>query len=189
MKRFLALFLTIVMLWVMVSCKPSQGTEPQATTPEVTTSEVTTPEETTPEEVTTPEETTPEETSPEGTTPAWQAGLTPDGKLKLTHVTITAGDSPAELTAVSELTAYLEKRSITVSEGGFPIDIYLDYSLDEDAYCVEAKFFGKYLGMDIRGGNGRGVLYGVYGFLEEYAGLRSYTPYLEVYPTEGDIII
>ena len=65
MKRFLALFLTIVMLWVMVSCKPSQGTEPQATTPEVTTPEVTTPEATTPEEITTPEVTAPEETTPE----------------------------------------------------------------------------------------------------------------------------
>ena len=123
----------------MVSCNSSQGTEPQATTPEVTTPEVTTPEATTPEEITTPEETTPEETSPEETTPAWQAGLTPDGKLKLTHVTITAGDSPAELTAVSELTAYLEKRSITVSEGGFPIDIIGNYGMQKGIYNDSTK--------------------------------------------------
>ena len=209
MKRFLALFLTLVMVVTMLaSCTPASllglplllpmaVLEEETTTPEETTTGViitepttpeTTPEETTPE-VTTPEETTPEETTPEETTPAWQAGLTPDGNLKLTHVSISAGDTPAEKTAVSELTAYLEKRSITVSEGGFPIEIYLDYSLPEDGYCVETEFDGKYLGMDIRGGNGRGVLYGVYGFLEKYAGLRAFTPYLEVYPEEGDIIV
>ena len=181
-SRFVLISLLLMLVVLFAACN-KQGDNNTDTTPQETTNSETTPD------VTTPEETTPEETEPEETTPLWQAGLTPDGKLKLTHVTITAGDSPAELTAVSELTAYLEKRSITVSEGGFPIDIYLDYSLDEDGYCVEAKFSGKYLGMDIRGGNGRGVLYGVYGFLEEYAGLRSYTPYLEVYPTEGDIII
>ena len=218
-KRFLALFLTIIMLLAtLASCTPASvlgipfllmlsdteettdnitievtTPEPEVTTPEVTTPEVTTPEVTTPEvttpEVTTPEVTTPEETTPEETTPEWMSHITPDGRLTLTHVTITAGDSPAELTAVSELTSYLEKRSITVGEGGFPIDIYIDYSLDEDAYCVEADFYGNYPGMDIRGGNGRGVLYGVYGFLEKYAGLRAFTPYLEVYPTEGDILI
>ena len=43
MKRFLALFLTIVMLLAMfVSCKPD--TDPKETTPEVTTPEVTTPD-------------------------------------------------------------------------------------------------------------------------------------------------
>ena len=78
MKRFLALFLTIVMLLAMVSCNLSQGTNPQETTPESTTPDVTTPDVTTPDvttpeattpEVTTPEETTPEETTPEVTTP------------------------------------------------------------------------------------------------------------------------
>ena len=136
---------------------------------------------------TTTEETTTAASSLEETTPAEDAA--PKPTMKLTHVTIRAGNSPAEQTAVSELTEYLEKRSVVVAEGGYPIDIYIDASLEEDAYCVEAVFEGKHVGMDIRGGNGRGVLYGVYGFLEEYAGLRSFTPYLEVYPTEGDIII
>ena len=68
MKRILALFLTIVMLFAIVSCNLSQGTEPQETTPQSTTPEVTTPEATTPES-TTPEGTTPEETTPEETTP------------------------------------------------------------------------------------------------------------------------
>lgn len=133
-----------------------------------------------------PEETT---TTPEITTPDQEEPVEPKVTMKLTHVTIDAGESPAELTALSELTAYLEKRSITVSEGGFPISIYLDATMEDDSYCVEAVIEGNRPGMDIRGGNGRGVLYGVYGFLEKYAGLRSFTPYLEVYPTEGDVII
>ena len=81
MKRFLALFLTIIMLLAIVSCTPNvepvettaESTTPEVTTPEVTTPEVTTPEVTTPEvttpEVTTPEVTTPEVTTPEVTTP------------------------------------------------------------------------------------------------------------------------
>ena len=67
MKRILALFLTIVMLFAIVSCNLNQGTQPQETTPQSTTPEVTTPEATTPES-TTPEGTTPEETTPEETT-------------------------------------------------------------------------------------------------------------------------
>ena len=141
----------------------------------------------TPQAETTPEKTTPTSTTPEVTTP--EEEVVPAPTMKLTHVTITAGDSPAEQTALSELTEYLEKRSIVVAEGGYPIDIYIDVTLEEDAYCVETVLEGKHAGMDIRGGNGRGVLYGVYGFLEQYAGLRSFTPYLEVYPTEGDIVI
>ena len=118
-------------------------------------------------------------------------GKTPEQTttMKLTHVTITAGDTPAEQTALSELTEYLTKRSITVSAGGYPIAISIDASLGDDSYCVEAVIEGDNRGMKIRGGNGRGVLYGVYGFLEEYAGLRAFTPTLEVFPTEGDVII
>ena len=53
MKRFLALFLTLIMLLAMfASCKPEtpKETTPEVTTPEVTTPEATTPEETTPDE-------------------------------------------------------------------------------------------------------------------------------------------
>ena len=132
----------------------------------------TTPAETTEQEVTTP----PEETVQKVT-------------MSLSHVTVTAGDSAAERTAVAELTEYLEKRSITVSEGGYPIVLCIDETVAEDGYRVEAVIEGDSPSMTIRGGNGRGVLYGVYGFLEEYAGLRSYTPTLEIYPTEGEIVI
>ena len=137
----------------------------------------------------TPEVTTPQSVTTEVTTPNEETPTVPKVTMKLTHVTVTAGDTPAEKTAVSELTDYLEKRSVTVSEGGFPIVLSVDTSLEEDAYRVEAVIEGNAPKMTIRGGNGRGVLYGVYGFLEKYAGLRSYTPTLEVYPTEGDILI
>ena len=196
MKTKIILVLLLLLSCLFISCNDSTSpdeTTPQETTLDITTPEETTPEETTPEETspeeTSPEETTPEETSPEETAPSMNLEFTPEGNLKLTHVSISAGDTPAEKTAVSELTAYLEKRSVTVDEWGFPIEIYLDYSLPEDGYCVETKFEGKHLGMDIRGGNGRGVLYGVYGFLEKYAGLRAFTPTLEIYPEEGDIIV
>ena len=148
------------------------------------------PAETTPEQTaptTPPQDTTPSENV---TTPGEDTPVIPPVKtMALTHVTVTSGETPAEKTAVAELTEYLEKRSITVSEGGFPITLSIDETLGEDAYRIDALTEGENAGMTIVGGNGRGVLYGVYGFLEKYAGLRSYTPTLEVYPTEGDITI
>ena len=124
-----------------------------------------------------------------------QQTATQEGTFVLKHVTILSGDAPgevtpAELTAASELTEYLQKRGITVATGGFPITLSIDTTtLGEDSYRITAITEGENAGMQIVGGNGRGILYGVYGFLEKYAGLRSYTPYLEVYPTEGDITI
>ena len=68
MKRFLALFLTIIMLLAMfASCNPTPA--PQETTPESTTPEETTPEETTPE-ATTPDDTVTEEPIPDFDNPA-----------------------------------------------------------------------------------------------------------------------
>lgn len=161
-KKYLAMLLTLVLIVSMIAaCEPGG----------------------------TPNQTTPEATTPDATTPEENEVIEPKATMKLTHVTITAGESPAEATAVAELTKYLKQRSITVAEGGFHIDIYIDVTLEEEAYCVEAVLEGNLAGMDIRGGSGRGVLYGIYGFLEKYAGLRSFTPTLEVYPTEGDIII
>ena len=42
--------------------------------------------------------------------------------------------------------------------------------------------------MCINGGNGRGVIYGVYNFLEKYAVVRYFTPELETLG-EGDIVV
>ena len=60
MKRFLALFLTIIMLLSIVSCNKNKDPQETSTTEEAT--QTTTPVETTPG-VTTPEETTPQDTS------------------------------------------------------------------------------------------------------------------------------
>ena len=86
MKRFLALFLTIIMLLAMfAACKPDNGTQntgttPEGTTPAVTTPEVTTPEQTTPEQ-TTPEQTTPEQTTSTGDIPNFDEPAAPTAKM------------------------------------------------------------------------------------------------------------
>ena len=170
-KRLLAIMLLLPCL--LTGCNLSGGDDTTSTEASTT--------------VTTPTDGT---TSADNTTPADNDYTVPDeNTMALTHVTITAGDTPAEGTAVAELTKYLEKRSITVGEGGFPIRLTINAELGDDAYRIDAVIDGDDVGMTIAGGNGRGVLYGVYGFLEKYAGLRSYTPTLEVYPTEGDIAI
>ena len=151
---------------------------PEETTPE----EVTTPEEiTTPEEVTTPEETTPEETTPEETTPE-------ETELKLTTVTVSTGEDMTEIYAGAEMLAYLQKKGVSYAKDGFPISIHIDPSLGMDSFIIEATLTGDNAGMTVRGGNGRGVLYGVYRFLEKYAGFRYLAPGLET-QTEADIII
>ena len=134
------------------------------------------------------------QTPTQATSPVQQT-TAQEGTFVLKHVTILSGDAPgevtpAEITAANELTEYLEKRGITVASGGFPITLSIDTTtVSEDSYRITAITEGENAGMQIVGGNGRGILYGVYGFLEKYAGLRSFTPYLEVYPTEGDITI
>ena len=143
------------------------------------------PEETTPE--TTTVETTPEEVDPETPTAP---------SLKLTQVSITAGGSAAEQNALTELKKYLETKGVQVSNaGGFPITISIDESLGEDAYRVSAAVGeSKTESLTIVGGNGRGVLYGVYQFLEKCADVRFFTPELEVcepgdiYVTDGVIL-
>ena len=109
--------------------------------------------------------------------------------LELTSVSIVGGNTPAEQTAVSELGKYLEQKGVSVGERGFPITLLIDSSLGDDAYLVTATVGeGKDEGLIIAGGNGRGVLYGVYGFLERYANVRFFTPDLEVCEP-GDVII
>ena len=98
---------------------------------------------------------------------------------RVSSVRISAGSSASEQYAARELQAYLEKMSITVEENGeFPMTIQTDASLGDDSYRITT---GASIadGMIIAGGNGRGVLYGVYSFLEEKAGVRFYTPVLE----------
>jgi hypothetical protein len=81
------------------------------------------------------------------------------------------------------LTKYLQKKGVDIREDGFAILVAVDSSLEEDGYKIEATESG----LTIKGDNS-GVLYGVYAFLEKYAGIRFFTPTLEVCPA-GDIEI
>ena len=166
MKRILLFLLiaTLLMPCIMTGCK--ENDTPSDTTPPKTAPEVTT-----------PEVTTPEETTPEG-----GEDVPPDNTLKLTKVSVWFGDTPAEETAANELKKYLLKKGVEItSEDGFPIILCIDEALGNDAFRVTATLGeGKEEGLLIEGGNGRGVLYGVYQFLEKYADVRYFTPELEV---------
>ena len=125
----------------------------------------------------------PEETTPEITTPAvTEPEVLPEGAIALSSVAISTGDTLAEQTAANDLKKYLEKKGVTVtSTGAFPITLSIDASLGEDAYRITAVVGeGKEEGLSIVGGNGRGVLYGVYAYLEKCANVRFFTPELEV---------
>ncbi len=173
MKRFLSLLLVAMLLipCLLTGCK--ENDVPEVTTPE-----------------TTPESTTPDETTPDETTTPDDKVVLPEGHKKLTAVSIVSGDSPAEGTAVNDLTKYLTKKGVTVADDGeFPITLSIDEALGDDAFCVTAVVGeGKTEGLSIVGGNGRGVLYGVYQFLEKCADVRFFTPDLEVCEV-GDVIV
>ncbi len=145
---------------------------------------------TTPPIETTPENTTPGVYVPED--PWFQIpdydgnGITADNAL--TCAFIVTGESENEVYAGEELAAYLTKKGVEIKEGGFPIIIFQDPTLGEDSFSVDVTLRGEEAAMTIRGGNGRGVLYGVYKFLEQYAGVRYFMPDLEKIP-EGDIIL
>lgn len=104
-------------------------------------------------------------------------------KTTLTTVHITSSNEPTALFAAEELQKYLQKKDVTATEGGYPIAIVVDSSLAEDSYKIEADKNG----MTVTGDK-NGVLYGVYNFLEKYAGIRFFTPTLETCP-KGDIVI
>ena len=204
---FIAFLLVLSPLIGTIICKKAgllePATAPETTTPETTTLEASTPEESTTEE---PAESTPEETSestPEDTTestpeetppeeplfpnPSYDGnGITADNALKC--VNIITGDSESEIYAGEELADYLSMKNVAISDNGFPIIIFVDVTLEEDAFLIDAVLRGEGASMTIRGGNGRGVLYGVYRFLEKYAGVRYFMPGLERIP-EGDIVL
>ena len=166
----------------------AKETEPatEAVTDAVTdaVTEPVTEEETEPETEPVTEEETEPETEPSATAPAevvWpKKNIFFGGSQKsVKGVQILAGNSESEQYAARELQKYLEKMKVSVQEDGeLVITIQTDASLGEDAYRITT---GDTLsdGMTITGGNSRGVLYAVYDFLEEMAGIRFYTPVLE----------
>ncbi len=100
-------------------------------------------------------------------------------------VRIICGDTEPEKYAASELEAYFGKFGIPVCEDGTVIRIGLNESLKRDSWEITRCDCG---GLCINGSNGRGVIYGVYRFLEKYAGVRYFTPELETLG-EGDIVV
>ena len=197
MKRSLIFLLIAALLFpcLMTSCDMLSGLLNQDTT--VTTPAETTPAETTPAETTTeaPEETTteaPEETTTEPNDPDVPQppveipNLTSDNVLK--RATIFSGESESELYAAEELAKYLTQKTVLVEDGGFPITLSIDPAMVDDSFVITATLSGDDAGMTIVGGNERGVLYGVYKFLEELGGVRYFMPGLETVPTT-DIVL
>ena len=169
MKRFLSLLLVAAffMTCLLTGCKSNN-----------------------PPQETTPQETTPQDIPPQETTDSTVEEPLPEGQKKLTSVSIVSGDSPAELTAAADLKDYLVKKGVAVEDNGtFPITLAIHEELGNDAFRVTAVVGeGKNEGLLIEGGNGRGVLYGVYQFLEKCADVRFFTPELEIC-NEGDVIV
>ena len=109
------------------------------------------------------------------------------------------------LTAVEEFQTYINKISgvtlehITESEytEGTKAVILGETELEKNIVTVDRAKIGAdgfMLYSDgnnllIAGGNSRGTLYGVYTLLEEYLGVRWFTPTLEVVPESNDVII
>ncbi len=98
-------------------------------------------------------------------------------------VNVACGESAPERYAADQLIQYLEKIGIGVS-GGAQIDLRIVAALPRDAVRIRIADGG----LTLEGGNGRGVIYAVYTFLERYAGMRFFMPGLETLG-EGDIEI
>ena len=139
--------------------------------------------------------------APAITTPFY---IVADGKSEFSIVTSENADE-CIMTAAEELQTYIEKISgaeleiITenqLAEGEKAIvlgETRLENKITEvNRAAIEADGFllysdGNYL--LIAGGDSRGTLYGVYTLLEDYLGVRWFTPELEVVPESKDVII
>lgn len=139
--------------------------------------------------------------APEITTPMY---IVEDGE---TDFVIVTSDSPDEciLTAVGEMQKYVkaisgvELEHITESEiaDGAKAIVIGETQLEKEITQVNRESIGAdgfLLYSDgtyllIAGGDSRGTLYGVYTLLEEYFGVRWFTPQLEVIPEAEDLII
>ena len=120
---------------------------------------------------------------------AQQSDAVNSDTLTLTEVSIFTGETESEVYAGEELAKYLQQKNVTVQEAGaFPITLSIDSSLEDDAFVITAVTSGENAGMTIVGGNERGVLYGVYKFLEELGGVRYFMPGLETVP-DSEIVI
>lgn len=95
--------------------------------------------------------------------------------------------SGAKLSVVTESNYKPEQKAIIIGETALEKDV-----VDIDRKSIKKDGFLLYSTGDklfISGADSRGTLYGVYTFLEEYLGVRWFTPTLEVVPENEDIII
>ncbi len=136
--------------------------------------------------------------APAVTTPMY---IAEDGKTDFVIVTADGADA-CIMNAVDELQTYLEKicgaefehiteseyagaKAIILGETNLGITDTEPASIGEDGFLLYSN--GNQL--VILGEDSRGTLYGVYTFLEEYLGVRWFTPTLEVVPESEDIVI
>lgn len=139
-------------------------------------------------------------TAPEINTPVY---IVEDGKSEY-YIVIADNHDECIDTAVEELRNYIEKicgvKLPAVTEAELPENAKA-VALGETALSEKADFDYSSIGEDgfllfcdgenfiIRGEDSRGTLYGVYTFLEEYLGVRWFTPSLERVPESDDVVI
>ena len=95
--------------------------------------------------------------------------------------------SGAKLSIITESNYKSEQKAIIIGETAIENDV-----VNIDRENIKKDGFLIYSNGDklfISGAESRGTLYGVYTFLEEYLGVRWFTPTLEVVPENKDIII
>ena len=106
------------------------------------------------------------------------------GGESFVRFSVTSGKSGPEQYAASELKKYLKKMGLFEGEGA-SFSLTLDLSLNRDSYAIVPGENGE---ISVTGGNGRGVIYGAYAFLEHYAGARFFMPGVETLGS-GDIAV
>lgn len=104
---------------------------------------------------------------------------------EITAVRIASGESAPERYAAAELEKYLGQIAGISFEGDYPITLSIDPAIGRDGFRISVSDGD---GLTITGGNGRGVIYGVYELLERYAGCRFFMPDLETLG-KGDMVV
>lgn len=106
------------------------------------------------------------------------------GGTEFVRARCESGKSDPEKYAASELMKYLKKLGFYEGDGAL-FRLSIDIRIPRDSYEITPGEDGS---VAIAGGNGRGVIYGVYAFLERYAGARFFMPGLETLG-EGDVVV
>ena len=93
---------------------------------------------------------------------------------------------PAEKTAEQELRTYLEKifGKHTPAAANKKITLKYDEKLGKEEFCIKSQKDGS---LTISGGRPRGVLYGVYWFLDRKLGVHWLTPSVEYVPSKTSV--